>query len=75
LITGIKYRKGIAALTFFEKAHIDTGGIVALVKEQPHTYAVSPDGIFRYRPENTRPEGLLLDLKNVLQRLSRYVTL
>jgi transcription-repair coupling factor (superfamily II helicase) len=75
LITGIKYRKGIAALTFFEKARIDTAGIVALVKEQPHTYAVSPDGIFRYRPESTRPEELLIDLKNVLQRLSRYVTL
>jgi len=24
LITGVKYRKGVAALTFFEKARIDT---------------------------------------------------
>ncbi|MBN2223603.1 MAG: transcription-repair coupling factor [Deltaproteobacteria bacterium] len=75
LITGIKYQKGIAALTFFEKARIDTDAIVSLVKEQPQTYAVSPEGVFRYRLGNAYGEELLHDLKNVLQRLARYVTL
>jgi transcription-repair coupling factor (superfamily II helicase) len=75
LVTGIKYKKGVAALTFFEKARIDTDGIVALVNEQPNVYAVSPDGLFLYRPEKARSEGLPADLKNVLQRLARYVTL
>lgn len=74
-VTGIKYRKGSAALTFFDKARIDTEGIVSLIKDQPNTFAVSPDGTFRYRPQHAGGDALLRDLKNVLQRLSPYVTL
>jgi transcription-repair coupling factor (superfamily II helicase) len=74
-VTGIKHRKGTVTLTFLDKAHFDTEGIVALVKEQPHAFALSPDGTFRYRPEHISGEALLHDLKNVLQRLSLYVTL
>ncbi|MCI0480413.1 MAG: transcription-repair coupling factor, partial [Candidatus Dadabacteria bacterium] len=74
-VTGIKFRKGSAALTFFDKARIDTEGIVSLVKEHPDEFAVSPDGTFRYRPRQTGGEALLQDLKNVLQRLAPYVTL
>jgi transcription-repair coupling factor (superfamily II helicase) len=73
-ITGIRYQKGAIALTFFDQAHIDTEGIVQLVKERSHTYALSPDASLRYRPENTHGTELLDELKNVLQRLSRYVT-
>ena len=74
-VTGIKHRKGTISLTFFEKAHFDTEGIVRLVKEEPNTFALSPDGSLRYRPEHASGDGLLGDLKNVLQRLAPYVTL
>jgi transcription-repair coupling factor (superfamily II helicase) len=73
-VTGIKYRKGVAALTFFDQARIDTDAIVSLVREKPDTFALSPDGSLRYRPENARIPELLDDLKNVLQTLSQYVT-
>jgi transcription-repair coupling factor (superfamily II helicase) len=74
-VTGIKYRKATITLTFFDKARFDTEGIVALVKERPDAFALSPDGTFRFRPDHTSGERLLDDLKNVLQRLSPYVTL
>jgi transcription-repair coupling factor (superfamily II helicase) len=74
-VTGIKYRKATITLTFFDKARFDTEGIVAMVKERPNAFALSPDGTFRFHPEHTSGEGLLYDLKNVLQRLSPYVTL
>jgi len=74
-VTGIKYRKGIISLTFYDKARFDTDGIVAMVKERPHAFTLTPDGAVRYRPEDTSSGTLVHDLKNVLQRLALYVTL
>ncbi len=74
-ITGMKHRKGVVTITFHEKARIDTEGIVALVKESPHLFAITPDGTLKYRAQLAAKGELLGALRNVLQRLSQYVTL
>jgi transcription-repair coupling factor (superfamily II helicase) len=73
-IAGMKYRKGVVQMTFSEGVTVDTEGIVALIGEDPQTLGVTPDGILKFRPSHGERAGLVGGLKNVLQRVSRYVS-
>ena len=60
-------------VAFHPDAVLDTTGLVSLVEEHPTRYRITPTGVLHYSLNGTEQDGLVPEVKNLLQRLSRYV--
>lgn len=81
-ITDLNYKNGTVNMTFHEKAKIDTEQIVSMVSREPQQFQLSPNRLLKYRHpslissshNSQEGERLIISLKNVLQRISQYVS-
>ena len=72
-IITLGYQNRTVHVAFHPDAVLDTTGLVSLVEEHPTRYRITPTGVLHYSLDGTEKDGLVPVVKNLLQRLSRYV--
>ncbi len=73
-VVGVNYQGGQFSINFHGAAQLESEEIVKLVYAEPERFGLSPDGALKFTPPAVEIDGSMEHLRNLLQRLTQYVT-